>query len=79
MKTKHFLITTEDGGPVAVLNAKTNFEFHSKLKVCSREQMDDYSISVPSGSEIINQPVFYMSFANTDIIQTVKCTKIEIY
>ena len=79
MKTKHFLITTEDGSAVAVVNAKTNCEFHDKLQVCLREQMDDCSITVPSGAEIINQPIFYMSFANTDVIQTVKCTKIEIY
>jgi len=44
MKTKHFLITTEDGSPVAVVNAKTSIDFERNLEICLREQFDSPSL-----------------------------------
>lgn len=46
MKTKHFLITTEDGSAVAVISSKTTLEFESKLGVCLREQFDSPNLSL---------------------------------
>ena len=40
MKTKHFLITTEDGSAVAVVEAQSELEFLDKAETCIREQLD---------------------------------------
>lgn len=44
MKTKHFLITTEDGSAVAVVSANCNSSFRHKLVVSIREQLCNESI-----------------------------------
>ena len=41
MKTKHFLITTEDGSVVAVVNCTSDRELVKKIYQCIREQLDD--------------------------------------
>ena len=44
MKTKHFLITTEDKSPVAVINCDSKEELVRKTYKCVREQLDDTCI-----------------------------------
>ena len=44
MKTKHFLITTEDGSAVAVVNCDCERELIRKAYKCVREQLDDNCI-----------------------------------
>lgn len=44
MKTKHFLITTEDGSVVAVVNCDCASELIRKSYKCVREQLDDNCI-----------------------------------
>ena len=44
MKTKHFLITTEDGSAVAVIGANCDTSFRAKLIKAIREQLCNESI-----------------------------------
>ena len=44
MKTKHFLIATEDGSAVAVVNCASDRELVKKIYQCIREQLDDMCI-----------------------------------
>lgn len=44
MKTKHFLITTEDGSAVAIVNCDCERELIRNAYKCVREQLDDNCI-----------------------------------
>ena len=83
MKTKHFLITTEDGSAVAVVNAKSPMSLKSKIKTCYEEQLDDIIINDYYGDKW-----FYLAFDNTEGKSmcfcskshgSVYCQRIEIY
>ena len=60
MKTKHFLITTEDGSAVAVVSANCDTYFRTKLIKAIREQMCDESI-------VTSCPLIKMDFCDKRI------------
>jgi len=81
MKTKHFLITTEDGNPVAVVNCDSISELVRKSYKCVREQLDDPCIgsviSYTWNDLIITEGyICVLRSINNGIIL---CQRIEIY
>lgn len=78
MKTKHFLITTEDGSAVSVVSDhKCNL--CEKVELCLREQLDSPSLiilSIMLGSGYI---LFVHEKEKIEVTQRVFIQRIEIY
>jgi len=80
MKTKHFLITTEDGSAVAVVKHVSNQSFLDSLELCLREQLDDISISLTRFNfGLLDRFNIGAISYNMNKAIFLKCTKIEIY
>jgi len=82
MKTKHFLITTEDGSPVAVVNAKHGSELMDKIHICLIEQLDDISMYLYTMGA---HPQLLMDLGDRKMVleslnnKCIMCQRIEIY
>lgn len=81
MKTKHFLITTEDVGAVAGINCSNLIAFRQKLSKIMIEQLDilDPFFIVPESIMALNSK-YYLYISHGDDIVTKLCIqRIEIY
>ena len=82
MKTKHFLITTEDGSAVAVVNAKNGSELMDKIHICIHEQLDDVSMYLYTMG---SHPQLLMELGERKMVleslnnKCIMCQRIEIY
>ena len=82
MKTKHFLITTEDGSAVAVVNAKNGSELMDKIHICINEQLDDVSMYLYTMG---SHPQLLMELGERKMVleslnnKCIMCQRIEIY
>lgn len=80
MKTKHFLITTEDGSAVAVVKHISNQNFLDSLELCLREQLDDISISLTRFNfGLLDKFNIGAISYNLNKAIYLQCAKIEIY
>lgn len=82
MKTKHFLITTEDGSPVAVVNAKNGSELIEKIHICIHEQLDDTSIylyAMGSHPQLLMYAGERRMVLESSNNKCIMCQRIEIY
>ena len=55
MKTKHFLITSNEGEQIAVVSAKTSEQFLAKLEMCLRDYFGDIYLRLNCSSSGIMQ------------------------
>lgn len=79
MKTKHFLITTEDGSAVAVVSAHSEIEFLDKLEKCLREQLDSPNLIIFDVERNVPFIKYIKREKFREKILCIKYERIEIY
>ena len=79
MKTKHFLITTEDGSAVAVISSHSEIEFLDKLEKCLREQLDSPNLIIFDVERNVPFIKYIKREKFREKILRIKYERIEIY